>query len=326
MPNIQPAYSFDISSKAFAQKAFDPNSGEQFVKEAAQAATLFVQDYTREDGFARNVVETRNVSPSELQEVDFTDQPALIVYNDVDAGAMTVPLRGRGNYRYYETKKFYVFFEKLVSEKIRKSQIEMMTTRIDYKALFKKRIAQAMYKVEDMTIMAGANKILDEEWATATAAGTTEETDDYVKSKQSIHFKDGVTLDKNSLVDFFKMPMSNRSKIQNVLLTETLLQDIIKMSMLEVGDANVSEFWNKGVDNIKSFWGKNIVTTIKNEVVPENKIYGFAGGELYGWLFILRDHTVYMETDREMLTIDADSYLAHAVGNKKGVYEAVFSN
>jgi len=323
--NIQPAYSFDISSKAFAEKIFDANSGKEFAKEASQAATLFVQDYRREDGFARNVIETRHVSQSELQEVDFTDQPALIVYNDVDTRAMTVPLRGRGNFRYYETNKFYVFFEKIVSEKIRKSQIEMMTTRIDYKALFKKRIAEAMYKVEDMTVMAGANKILDDEWKAAEDADKLVDTDDYTKSSQTIKFKDGINLDKNSLVEFFKMPMSNKSKIENVLLTETLLQDIIKMSMLEVGDANVSSFWNKGVDNIKSFWGKNIVTTIKNEIVPENKMYGFAGGQLYGWLFLLRDHTVYMETDREMLTIDADAYLSHAVGNTKGVYEAVFA-
>jgi hypothetical protein len=325
MSNFNAPYAFDISSKSFAEKAFDPVNGEAFLKEASQAASLFVQDQEREDGFGRNVVETVQVSPSELVEVDFTDQPALIVYNDVDTRAMTVPLRGRGNFRYYETKKFYVFFDKIVSEKIRKSKIEMMATRIDYKELFKKRIAEAMYKVEDMTVIAGANKVLTEEWGATSAANKLVDTDNYTKSGQTIKFKDGVTLDKDSLVEFFKMPMSNKNKINNVLLTQTLLQDIIKMSMLEVGDANVSDFWNKGVENIKSFWGKKIVTTIKNEVVPENKIYGFAGGKLYGWLFILRDHTVYMETDREMLTIDADSYMSHAIGNTKGVYQAEFS-
>jgi len=324
MPDFKPAYKFEMSTKQFASKVFGQD-GKDFVKEAAQAATLFSLDYLRENGFARKTVETRNVSRSDLVEVDYTDQPALIVYRDVDTRAMTVPLRGRGTYRYYEINKFYVFFDKLVSEKIRKSEMEMMSTRVDYKSLFKKRIAEQMYKVEDMTIMAGANKILTDEYAEAEAAGSLKSTDTYTASGQTVKFKDGVTLDKDSLVTWFKMPIQNRTKINKVLLTESLLQEIIRMSMLEVGDAKVSEFWDKGVDNVKSFWGKEIVTTIKNDIVPDNKLYGFAGGELYGWLFILRDHTVYMEVDRDMLTIDSDAYLAHAVGNTRGVYCAEFN-
>ena len=242
MSNFTPAYSLDISTKSFAEKVFDPMNGKDFVKTAAQAATLFVQDVIREDGFARKVVETRPVSRGELVEVDFTDQPALIVYNDVDTRAMTVPLRGRGTFRYYETSKFYAFFEKIVSEKIRKSETELMSTRIDYKDLFKKRIAEQMYKVEDMTIISGADKILTDEWDAAEKNGTLKENDKYTKSTQTIKFKEGVTLDKDALVSFFKMPTQNKSKIDNILLTESLLQEVIRMSMLEVGDAKVSKF------------------------------------------------------------------------------------
>ena len=321
--NIQPAYSFNMESRTFADKIF--SNDDSFIKEAAQAATLFVQDITRENGFARKVVETRPVSTADLIEVTWTDQPVMMGYHDVDTIAMTVPLRGRGQYRYYETAKFEIVFEKIVSETIKKNKMEMLTTKINYMDLFKKRIAERMYQIEDMTVISGADKILADEWSESDKNGTLTDTNDYTKSKQSIHFKSGVTLDKDSLVEFFKMPTQNRSEIQNVLLTETLLQDIIKMSMLEVGDANVSKLWNEGTKNINSFWGKKIVTTIKNEIVPDNTMYGFAGGSLYGWLLILRDHTVYMETHKELLSIDADAYLAHAVGNTKGVYQATFA-
>jgi len=322
MPNgIKSAYSFDVSSKSFAEKVF---SDKEFVKEAEAAGTLFVQDFIRENGFARKCVTTRPVSASELVEVDFTDQPALIVHNDVDTNAMTVPIRGRGNYRFYDTKKFYVFFEKVVSEKVRKTQLEMMSNSVNYKEIFKKRIAEAMYKVEDMTVIAGAEKCIKDERDASDKAKTTVDNDNYTKSKQSIDFKAGVTLDKDSLVTFFKLPTQNKTKIEKVLLTESLLQEIIRMSMLEVGDSKVSEFWEKGVDNVKQFWGKQIVTTIKNEVVPDNTMFGFAPGELYGWLFILRDHTTYMEVDRDIWTLDSDALISHAIGNTKGVYKATF--
>ena len=324
MGTFKPAYEFNMESKTFAEKAFGPEKDE-FLKTAAQAVTLFVQDQIREDGFARKVVDTRNVSPADLVEVTWTDQPVMIAYHDVDTVAMTVPLRGRGQYRCYETAKFEIVFEKITSETIKKNKMEMLKSRINYLDIFKKRIAQRMYQVEDMTVISGANKILEDEWNEANNNNTVKDTDNYKASKQNIQFKSGVTLDKESLVEFFKLPTQNKSEIRRVLLTNTLLQDIIKMSMLEVGDANVSKLWNEGVDSIKSFWGKQIVTTIKNEIVPDNKIYGFAGGDLYGWFFILRDHVVYMETERDVLSIDADAYVAHAVGNTKGVYVAEFA-
>ena len=324
MSDFKAPYTFQIEARTFAEKAFDDAQKDEFLKTASQATTLFVLDYIRENGFARKVVDTRPVSPADLVEVTWTDQPVMIVYHDVDTVAMTVPIRGKGQFRYYETAKFEVVFEKIVSETIKKNKMEMLKTRINYLDIFKKRIAERMYQVEDMTIVAGADKILTDEWQAADDNGTLKDTDTYTASKQTVKFKDGVTLDKDSLVTFFKLPIQNKSEIKKVLLTQSLLQELIRMSMLEVGDANVSKLWNEGVDNIKSFWGKQIVTTIKNEIVPDNRIYGFAGGELYGWLFILRDHTVYMETNRDILSIDADAYIAHAVGNTRGVYSAEF--
>lgn len=324
MSNFKPAYDFKMESKTFADKAFGSNKNE-FLKTASTAASLFILDQIREDGFARRAIDTKPVSQSDLIEVTWTDQPVMMGYHDIDTVAMTVPIRGRGNFRYYETAKFEIMFEKIISETIKKNKMEMLTSKVNYMDILKKRIAERMFQVEDMTVISGANKILNDEWKEAKDNNTTTETDTYVASKQTVQFKSGVTLDKESLVKFFQMPTQNKSEIQKVLLTESLLQEVIKMSMLEVGDSNVSKLWNEGVQNLKSFWGKEIVTTIKNEIVPDNKMYGFAGGNLYGSLFILRDHTVYMETKKDTLSIDADAYIAHAVGNTKGVYEAVFA-
>ena len=322
--NVKPAYDFKMESKTFADKAFGAKNDE-FLKTASQAASLFVLDQIREDGFARRAIDTRNVSSADLIEVTWTDQPVMMGYHDIDTVAMTAPIRGRGQYRYYETAKFEIMFEKIISETIKKNKMEMLSSKINYMDILKKRIAERMYQVEDMTVIAAADKILTDEWKEAEANNTIKETDTYKASKQNVQFKAGVTLDKDSLVKFFQMPTQNKSEIKKVLLTNTLLQEIIKLSMLEVGDANVSKLWNEGVSNMKSFWGKEIVTTVKNEVVADNQMYGFAGGNLYGWMFILRDHTVYMETKKDILSIDADAYLAHAVGNTKGVYTAEFA-
>jgi hypothetical protein len=250
-----------------------------------------------------------------------------MVERDVDARAMTVPLRGRGEFRYHETDRYTVYFQKVVSEKIRKSKMEMMTVKTDYKTLFRNRISEAMYEVEDMTVLGGVQKVLDDEKSAYMAENgglTTQGNKEF--SSQTVHFNNGETLDKSNLVFLFQMPTRNRIANKTVLLTETLIQELMHMTMQEVGDSVVSKFWKDGVDNISDFWNKKIVTTIKSNLVKNNEIYTFAPQEMYGHFFILQDHTSYMEIDRDMMTMDSEAYIAHAIGNTKGVYKGVFTD
>ena len=322
---MKPAVSTTISSSQFVSRLF---SDPEFVKEAAEGISLFIQDKIREKGFARKVIEPTYVSPSDLVPTEHTDQPAIMVERDVDARAMTVPLRGRGEFRYHETDRYTVYFQKVVSEKIRKSKMEMMTVRTDYKKLFRDRISEAMYDVEDMTVMGGVHKVLTDEEAEYKAdhGGKLSEQGNKKFSSQTVYYGDGETLDKSNLVFLFQMATRNRIANKNVLLTETLLQELMHMTMQEVGDSVVSEFWRDGVDNINSFWNKKIVTTIKSHIIKNNEIYTFAPQDMYGHFFILQDHTAYMEIDRDMMTMDSEAYIAHAIGNTKGVYRGVFTS
>jgi hypothetical protein len=322
---MKPAVSTTVSSSQFVSRLF---SDPEFVKEAAEGISLFIQDKIREKGFARKVVDPTYISPKDLVPTEHTDQPAIMVERDVDARAMTVPLRGRGEFRYHETDRYTVYFQKVVSEKIRKSKMEMMTVKTDYKKLFRDRIYEAMYEVEDLTVMGGVSKVLkDEEAAFRSANGGNLATQGNKEfSSQTVYFKNGETLDKSNLVFLFQMPTRNRIANKIVLLTETLIQELMHMTMQEVGDSVVSKFWEDGVDNISDFWNKKIVTTIKSHIIKNNEIYTFAPREMYGHFFILQDHTSYMEVDRDMMTMDSEAYIAHAIGNTKGVYKGVFTD
>ena len=322
---MKPAISTTVSSAQFVSRLFqDP----EFVKEAADGISLFIQDKIYEKGFARKVVDPTYVSPKDLVATEQTDQPAIMVERDVNARAMTVPLRGRGEFRYYETDRYTVYFEKIVSEKIRKSKMEMMTVKTDYKKLFRDRISDAMFDVEDMTVMGGVHKVLDDEETSYKAAhgGKLDTQGNKEFSTQTVYFNNGETLDKSNLVFLFQMATRNRIANKNVLLTETLIQELMHMTMQEVGDSVVSKFWEDGVDNISDFWNKKIITTIKSEIVKNNEIYTFAPQNMYGHFFILQDHTSYMEVDRDMMTMDSEAYIAHAIGNTRGVYRGVFTS
>jgi len=321
---MQPAQSQTVSSQQFVSRMFQDDG---FVKEAAEKISLFIRDKIREKGFVRKVLKVSPVSAKDLVPTEHTDQPAIMIERDVDARAMTVPLRGRGEFRYHETDRYTVYFQKIVSEKIRKSKMEMMTVKTDYKKLFRDRISEAMFHVEDMTMMGGVSKVLaDEEAEFKAANGGNLSTQGNKKfSAQTVYFDEGETLDKSNLVFLFQMPTRNRIANKTVLLTETLIQELMHMTMQEVGDSVVSQMWKDGVDNISDFWNKKIVTTIKSDLVKNNEIYAFAPEEMYGHFFVLQDHTSYIEVDRDMMTMDSEAYIAHAIGNTKGVYRGVFS-
>lgn len=322
---MKPAVSTTVSSQNFVTRLFEDKN---FVKEAAEGISLFIQDKIREKGFARKVIEVTNVSAKDLVPTEHSDQPAIMIERDVDARAMTVPLRGRGEFRYHETDRYIVYFQKVVSEKIRKSKMEMMTVKTDYKKLFRDRISEAMYEVEDLTVMGGVRQVLEDEATAykAANAGALAIQGNKSFSGQTVHFNNGETLDKSNLVFLFQMPTRNRIANKTVLLTETLIQELMHMTMQEVGDSVVSKFWNDGVDNISDFWNKKIVTTIKSHIIKNNEIFTFAPQDMYGHFFILQDHTSYMEIDRDMMTMDSEAYIAHAIGNTKGVYRGVFTD
>jgi len=322
---MKPAIQTTVSTNQFGERIIND---EGFRKEAADGFSLFIQDKIYEGGFARKVINPTPVSPKDLTPTEHTDQPAIMVERDVDARAMTVPMRGRGEFRYHETDRYTVYFEKIVSEKIQKSKMEMLTVRTDYKKLFKERIAQAMYQVEDMTVMGGVRKVLGDEEAEYKAANGDALTENGNKtfSSQTVYFNNGETLDKSNLVFLFQLATRNRIAAKTVLMTETLKQELMHMTMEEVGDSVVSKFWEDGVDNISDFWNKKIVTTIKSDVVANNEIFVFAPQEMYGHFFILQDHTTYIEVDRDIVTMDSEAYIAHAIGNTKGVYRGVFTD
>ena len=312
--------SLSVSQSQFVESLFGGN--DEFTKVAAEGFSAFIQSKIREGGFARKLIKPTHVTQADLHMAAGSEQGHYMLFKDVDSRAMVVSTIGRGEHRYYHTDSELISFQNIASEKLSKSKWEMMTGGVNYQDIFKKRISEEMFQVEDRIILDMARDILATEatdYGTVTTSGNREYT------KQNVTFTGAETMDKNNLVFFNQMSTRNRIRPSKYLLTETLLQELMLLTQQDVGDTVVSELFKKGAKpSIQGFLDVEWVTTIKDDLVANNEILMFPDEEFYGKFLILQDHQVYLETKRDIVTIDSVARIAHGVGNTNGITKATF--
>ena len=312
--------SLSVSQSQFVESLFGGN--DEFTKVAAEGFSAFIQSKIREGGFARKLIKPTHVTQADLHMAAGSEQGHYMLFKDVDSRAMVVSTIGRGEHRYYHTDSELISFQNIASEKLSKSKWEMMTGGVNYQDIFKKRISEEMFQVEDRIILEMARSIFDTE---ATEFGAATISGNRTYSKQSVLFTGAETMDKNNLVFFNQMSTRNRIRPSKYLLTETLLQELMLLTQQDVGDTIVSELFKQGPKpSIQGFLDVEWVTTIKDDLVANNEIIMFPDEEYYGKFLILQDHQVYLETKRDIVTIDSVARVAHGVGNTNGITKATF--
>jgi hypothetical protein len=296
----------------FVQAISDP----QLKKVAMEKSSYFIREKVRELGFARRLIEPINVTPADLDRTVDSDRPAIILEKDIEAKGFTVPFRGQGEQRYWESSKMLVEFQKIESERISKSKFEMMNTKTPYTEILEKRIVQEVQKVEDETLIEGFNKIITDTEAEKPGTQYQEVSGGLTKENISVLIK--------MLAKLQMIPTEKNAPKPKFLMTQTLKADLINLGMIDIGDSNVSKNWNEGTLGVDRIMGIPIVDTIKNDLVKDNEMYIIAPQDYFGRFFILQDHTMVIKTEADM--VEFWSYGAMGLGlvNTKGVCKIKF--
>lgn len=298
------------TNSAFVRQVF---ASEELKKEALDNSTLFIRDRVRELGFGRKLFPPKMITSEELDRIPNSDEPAIILSKDMDATAYTVPFRGQGESKYWDGEDYVLTFHKYESDRFNKSKFEMMNSKVRYDKLLEKRIVEAMYQVEDTTIMKAINDIIAA--AQAEKPGTQ-------------YLETGEGLTKNSIKVLVQMlsrlrmiptdPKSDADR-PKLLINATTKQELIDLGLMDIGDAGVSKNFTDGVGGISRIMGFPIITTIKDDLVADNEVYIVAPEDYSGRFFILQDHTLVIETKADMLNFYSYAAMGFAIANTKSV-------
>ena len=289
-------------------------NNNELLKEAMDNSTYFIRDRVYETGFLRRLIEPISVTAADLDRVSGSSQPAIILEKDLrenDVEAYTIPFRGRAGGRFWETENPIVLFDKIETPRYSKSKFELMTSKTPYTQILEQRFVNAAQRTEDETAINAFNEMIDR--AEFSAPGTQ-----YQQTGGGLT-KDNIALIIKMLSRLRMIPTERNAPKPKFLMSQTLKADLIRLGMIDVGDANVSKYWNEGTLVTDTLAGFPVVDTVKNDLVKDNELYLVAPQDYFGRFFILQDHTMVIKTEGDM--VDMWTYGAFGMGfvNTKGV-------
>ena len=256
------------------------------VKEAQSAVTDFFRVKLREEGFLRKIGQPIQVTDADLVPQVDTDKPTVVIPMEPDSpAAYSVPFGTLPMSRYIKQKKVRVMFQRLETPRFVKDINELRTSQMDIRQVLSDNRLKDMQAEEDRkaiatieAILIGVNQVVPDtnqaQW-TSIAGGITRETwNEAMKTLPST---------------------PARFPCKTILINHVTILEFQKWGRDEIGGDMAEQIASRGWGQTEWF-GKNIIVTIKNDLVPNNRIYQFAEPKAALRLMLLEDVTMFVET------------------------------
>lgn len=257
-------------------------------KHAADSIEGYTRLKYREEGFMGQILPPMRPTDSQLSRTTESDMPVVIMDKEPDQPpAYSVPFATAPHEHYIKGPKYKVIFNRIMTNKFRKEIEELRTYNMDLRALFADNAVKDIHTREDKRFMKLVNYIL------GGARNATAPDTGYVQWKGTAN-----ELNRDSIKESLKvMPKTSRKIRPSVgLVNHITIMDILALGRDEVGGDLAQDMFINGVTQTK-IMGVNWITTIKDDLVPDNRVYYFAEPKYLGVHFKLTDIT--MHTDRK---------------------------
>lgn len=294
-------YNTETINAQLLNQAFVDKLENGHTKEAGVALSAFVRQKLREDGFTRKLLEPTLITAADLDR-QVTDEPVVIVEKEPDSVAANFSFTGAPVPRYYTTARYPVTMHKIQSPEFVKSKFELATYRTDIRTVLQENSIKDLQKQEDANFY--GNVV-----AMATAASNV-----YTMSG-------GFSV--ANLMNATKYLVQKQLPVGAILMTQSMYADLLKQPSTQIGSPAASELF-RGQSNLDNFYGFKIITTNKNDILPDNRALIFTAPSYLGQMYLLQDATVFLKTEADMVSFTSYEALGIGLGNTNGVIVADF--
>lgn len=289
------------------------------MEKVAQAASDLTRTTVREDSFAMKILPPKKATNEDLAH-DMTENLSIIEDLEPDSpGAKWVPLQDIPDGEYIYGTRYRVPFARILTPKFVKDIDELRTHKVDIrKILTQDSIKDGLAEYD--------GKFID------TCEAIVGDSDDSgvqrVTGKQQYLGLVG-GLNKKNWAEAQKMlPRGNKQgkfRLRNyiALMNDVTAQDWKKMDVNDIGNENVNKMFQEGL-TADMYFGTRCIFTIKDDLVPDNRVWFFAAPEFLGKAYYLTDWTMFMK--KEAYFVESFAYWLGglAIGNIAGVCCADF--
>lgn len=288
-------YGTETTNVQFLNQSFIDKIDGGMEKEASVAASAFVRQKLREDGFTRKIMEPQMVTAADLDRA-LTDEPQIIVEKEPDSVAASMSFKGRSELRYFKGERYAVNFHKVESKEFKKSKFELATYRTDIRTVLQENSVKDIQKVEDTSFYANVT-------AMATAAS-------------NVHTIAGGFTMANFQAGIKKL-LAKQLPVGKILMTQEMYADFLAQPATQIGSDAASALF-MGQTGIATPYGNQIIVTNKNDILPNNQMIVFAPTQYLGQMYILQDAMVYLKTEADMLSFKTYEAVGLGFGNVNG--------
>lgn len=294
-------YNTETINVQFLNQSFLDKIDQGLEKEAGVAMSAFVRQKLREDGFTRKVLEPVLVTAAELDR-QLTEEPTVIVEKEPDSVAANLPFVGRPEPRYFTGVRYPVTFNKISSADFVKSKFELATYRTDIRTVLQENSVKDLQTQEDVNFYESI-------MAVVAAAGNM------------YSVSGGVTVE--NMMQGVQYLVKNQVPVGTILMTQSMYASLLAQPATQVGSPAASELF-RGQANLDNFYGFKIVTTNKNNVLPDNRVLFFTAPQYLGQMYLLQDATVFLKTEADMVSFQTYEAPGIGLGNTNGVISLDF--
>jgi len=315
-PNTDLIESFDPAlNEQLTKRVLDSRNGERMEKLAA-AGEDYIRTHIRESGFFRKIMPPRPITNSELDRELDSDRPVRFEELELNhKGAVNLPFNVSSDLEFFYGPKGLIEFFPIKSPVFQKNVNELRNYRHDIRKVVTEHALNDIETREDFGLIALADVIVG-------ASGGNGATG----SRQ--HFKVGVDSEMGAGGMDIDVYVEMKKKLEGFRLTNGVFlmntktaKEFEKFDSLAVGDELKGKMFKEGLKGIGDavIGGVPHIFTIKDDIVADGIIYGFAEPNYLGRFYILEDIKLHVERKDDQLKMSASEVIGAGILNVAGV-------
>lgn len=317
----------DAFNKQLLEAIANVTDDGEFNKVASDASSQAVRRRLRESGFMRRIQPMKPVNPSEFVRDDKEDNLYVVDEMEPDQpGAVSLPLNDTHRSHYFRGDAFRTTFFKIATPEWTKNIHELKVyKKIDLQKVIVDNSLKDIQTHEDSRYLGWVNEIVGNSGGANGLAGY----------QQNFNYDGTVAADSNmalpiSRENYSKYTLSHLEdrELNNgvFLVNRKTFKEFLPWGRDEVGGDLSEAMFTSGMSALKEakIFGIPHIVTMKRELVADGEVYQFAEPDFLGKAYSIKDVTMYVKREKDLLRISAEEIIGVTIANLAAVNKVTF--
>lgn len=311
---------FDFEKQAVNESFMQMLDDPSFLKEAQEKGAEYLALQIYEDSFMQRIFPGRPISPAVCdRDVNSPNLRVVIDKEFRDVKATTYTMRGRGEYDYVETDRYAIEFFKIESDEYEITEGELRGIRQPLQNLIRNQVAYHIKKQMDRIFIgmceaavADTGQVLDLSAVPGASPAITIETLTRLFN----------LIDDSSAAGRSGQYLQSKTLLMTKAQTNNINTWVQANTDGAVFNGIGTEYWRDGFKYDQLF-GRRVVATVKDDLVPSNVIWLFTDHSMLGHHFHFNDDRFSIEKKFDRMVWKGWRTFGAAIGNNAGVAKLI---